>query len=599
MPSFRARSTRKRSGTRSIFLPLESRRMLATHFLNGTSGDDYITVNYGDGVVYGSIAGQYYQIREADFDDLVIRGLGGNDDIYLYGCPNKPMRVEAGDGDDHIGINEYESYYDLARFRGQFTIDGGAGSDELIALEQEETRGQTYRFTQDSFTREGFFTMSYARLEGFHFQAGSYADTINIDGTAAGTGYVLRCGRENGFGAGLPGDRIFVGVLGGSLANLRGNLTIDGQGGGDGGPDVIDFRDTLNPTGGHYTLTPTTFTPGAGMPAINFSGIQTIQVAGSLGNDVIDVEGVATDAYVDLYGGSGDDTVRLAPTARRLADVAGILNVYGDEGRDTIKFFDQGSSGPRDYRVGGGYVSAPGHPDPGFDGFETVWLSANGAANTISVVRTEPGATVQLDPQGGGDTVVVGTEAGDPANVVFPGSTILRRLHVHTNGRATVDGVGAGVLKVVELQMEIGGSLDLSADDVLIWDWDGSSTTNPLARVRAMIASAYAGGTWAGAGMTTSTAGRAVGYADARELFGDAPPPYLGWAIDDTTTIVRATFAGDANLDGRVNLADFNRLAAGFGATGGASWTQGNFNYDGGVNLSDFNLLASNFGRGV
>jgi len=48
-----------------------------------------------------------------------------------------------------------------------------------------------------------------------------------------------------------------------------------------------------------------------------------------------------------------------------------------------------------------------------------------------------------------------------------------------------------------------------------------------------------------------------------------------------------------------VNLADFNRLAAGFGATGGASWTQGNFNYDGGVNLSDFNLLASNFGRGV
>src|SRR5688500_2544397 len=206
------------------------------------------------------------------------------------------MRSVAGDVDVLIGRNVNVSNYDRARFRGEFTIDGCAGSDELIALYQEETRGQTYRFTQDSFTREGFFTMSYAGLERFHFQAGSYADTINIDGTAAGTGYILRCGHENGFGAGLPGDRIFVGVLGGSLANLLGNLTIHGEGGGDGGPDVIDFRDTLNPTGGHYTLTPTSFTPGAGMPAIAFSGIQAIQVAGSLGNDVIDVEGVAPDA---------------------------------------------------------------------------------------------------------------------------------------------------------------------------------------------------------------------------------------------------------------------------------------------------------------
>lgn len=51
---------------------------------------------------------------------------------------------------------------------------------------------------------------------------------------------------------------------------------------------------------------------------------------------------------------------------------------------------------------------------------------------------------------------------------------------------------------------------------------------------------------------------------------------------------------GDANLDGTVNLEDFNLLAANFGGSG--DWTAGDFNHDGVVNLLDFNLLAGNFG---
>jgi hypothetical protein len=52
---------------------------------------------------------------------------------------------------------------------------------------------------------------------------------------------------------------------------------------------------------------------------------------------------------------------------------------------------------------------------------------------------------------------------------------------------------------------------------------------------------------------------------------------------------------GDANQDGRVNLRDFNILAANFGLAG-RDFTQGDFNYDGLVDMEDFNLLAVRFG---
>ncbi len=53
---------------------------------------------------------------------------------------------------------------------------------------------------------------------------------------------------------------------------------------------------------------------------------------------------------------------------------------------------------------------------------------------------------------------------------------------------------------------------------------------------------------------------------------------------------------GDANRDRRVNLADFNILAANFGQSP-RDFSRGDFNYDTIVNLADFNILASRFGN--
>ena len=70
---------------------------------------------------------------------------------------------------------------------------------------------------------------------------------------------------------------------------------------------------------------------------------------------------------------------------------------------------------------------------------------------------------------------------------------------------------------------------------------------------------------------------------------------WLGESNRNVFVLTPDRMGGDANADGRVNLDDFNTLAANFGKSGRA-WFEGDFTHDGIVNLNDFNVLASNFG---
>ena len=157
---------------------------------------------------------------------------------------------------------------------------------------------------------------------------------------------------------------------------------------------------------------------------------------------------------------------------------------------------------------------------------------------------------------------------------------------------------GSGTSRVTSLTIPTGGAeprrLDIT-DNALVIDY-ASGGPSPIANVRALVSSGFAGGSWNGNGIVSSngtTNTHAVGYAEASAL--QTVPPVFG-TVDSTAVLLLLTRFGDANLDGQVNLQDFNRLASNFGASG-AFWHQGDFNYDGNVNLQDFNRLASNFGQ--
>jgi hypothetical protein len=140
------------------------------------------------------------------------------------------------------------------------------------------------------------------------------------------------------------------------------------------------------------------------------------------------------------------------------------------------------------------------------------------------------------------------------------------------------------------------GRFDITDNAVVIDYFNPSPLTNILSR----LASGFNGGAWNGGGIVSSTAAArtntGVGVAEATDLFPAFPATFRGQTIDATSIVLRHTLYGDANLDGSVNLADFNRLAANFGGTN-KRWSQGDSDFNGNVNLFDFNRLAAHFGQ--
>ena len=71
---------------------------------------------------------------------------------------------------------------------------------------------------------------------------------------------------------------------------------------------------------------------------------------------------------------------------------------------------------------------------------------------------------------------------------------------------------------------------------------------------------------------------------------------FFGGSGPEGNELYKATLAGDANSDGRVNFTDFLTFASMF-QTANPTWASGDFNLDGEVEFADFLLLSANFGQ--
>jgi hypothetical protein len=222
-------------------------------------------------------------------------------------------------------------------------------------------------------------------------------------------------------------------------------------------------------------------------------------------------------------------------------------------------------------------------------------LAPNLGPGNDSFNLTAPGLVLSGDANTGGSNAKVLVSS----TTTFLTPQHLSELHLASAAAATLSPGNGRLIRTGLLDLGAGSALDLN-DGSLIVDYGG---TSPVSQIQSALASGYNGGAWNGPGINSTVAhndatGRsALGFAEAADIFTSFPASFAGESVDDTAVLVRKTIYGDADLNGSVNLQDFNRLAAAFGTTGSPRWSSGNFDYDNDVDLADFNKFAGTFGQ--
>jgi autotransporter-associated beta strand protein len=228
-----------------------------------------------------------------------------------------------------------------------------------------------------------------------------------------------------------------------------------------------------------------------------------------------------------------------------------------------------------------------------------------GAALAVS------GGTVNLNSDAGSSSIFNLALSATSASTANLGAT------QHLAGLALAGGAKANlvaghdkvlVTKALGIE-EVGGAptsrLDL-ADNAMIVDYDDPAAS-PLQDIKRWIASGYSGKQWDASGIVSTTAAGnpltvGLGYAQNDLLFPkDRYSIFAGQAVDLTTVLVKYTYLGDVNLDGKVDDNDVTILVLNYdrGSVSTHAWAEGDVaGCDGKIDDNDVTALVLNYGAG-
>ena len=165
---------------------------------------------------------------------------------------------------------------------------------------------------------------------------------------------------------------------------------------------------------------------------------------------------------------------------------------------------------------------------------------------------------------------------------------------------------GSNFLRVSDV-LELNGAakIDLKDNDMILHAnvgiWQGSSYNGATG----LVGRGFSGGGWTGTdgiitSMTAATASRArttLGVATAAAINGTDPLQTTTWngeTVSGNTAIVKYTYLGDFNLDGRVNGDDYFLIDTGFTAPT-TGYFNGDFDYSGKIDADDYFWIDQNY----
>ncbi|HZZ42527.1 MAG TPA: Calx-beta domain-containing protein [Tepidisphaeraceae bacterium] len=244
------------------------------------------------------------------------------------------------------------------------------------------------------------------------------------------------------------------------------------------------------------------------------------------------------------------------------------------------------------------------------------FLSANGAVGFPALtLTTSPDGNPILVPAGGSSSG--GTTFSFDHYILLagtlPGSLYVglpENVKVAEAGGVTDDGrvefwQPGGKLVVTQYPLLVGGLVlapdtvvDVGNQALIVLGAGGS-----LDAYRAVIASAYADGTWSGPGIMSSAAAADPEHVGVAYGAGLPLPPsgnsQVVLGIGSSAVVVRPALFGDVNLDGVVDDADLAIVQQSMSDPAARGWTKGDFNYDNVVDGTDLEMLYRNYSGGA
>jgi subtilisin-like proprotein convertase family protein len=152
---------------------------------------------------------------------------------------------------------------------------------------------------------------------------------------------------------------------------------------------------------------------------------------------------------------------------------------------------------------------------------------------------------------------------------------------VATGGQINLTASGTHLLDVNMLSVDAASRVDLANNRLIVragtvGSWNGSAYTG----ITGLVRSGRNGGSWNGPGIITSAASGNLTTLGVAEIGGDV--------------VVKYTYGGDANLDGKINVDDYGHIDSSVVLPGVRGWFNGDFNYDGKINVDDYGIIDSN-----
>ncbi len=412
--------------------------------------------------------------------------------------------------------------------------------------------------------------------------------------------YDLSAGTVTVVGAGipeLPGDLNIA-----SEAGARGTVMVRGTGVANIGNGAL-LGNASNTSG-------TLSVGGSGVLSLGLNGSGTgFLVVGINGAGNFQSSGGTTTADGATLGqnatglGTGTQTGGSVVLRNNLSigEASNLANVY-DISAGTLAV---GTAG-----IGGIFIGSTGTGTLKVSGTAVVTAAAsienaNSGVGTVLVSGgslTSPAfANKGLYSQSGGVAslgVITGTGTANVSGGTLSATSIQHgTLNVNTTGlvKIAVNGTNSGLSVVDNLFVTGSGKLDLNDNDLLVHN--GSYTT-----IAGSIKNARNNGLWNGPGITSSTAAAAspknktLGTLTGTQFHTaqGAGATFDAATVNNPDIVVKYTYYGDADLNGKVNFDDYAKIDAGFN-NHATDWFGGDFDYNGKVNFDDYALIDAAF----